>query len=398
MRKRGILYVIFLIVFVYPISAVDIFPTSLSVELNISSTYNITVNNTNSGQNANITQINITFPSSFTFIEDSKGTNALFESFVNTSNVLSWTNSSGYLINGSEWKYFWFNAIASALGDYNITVTGVNVTGAFFYNISISVNDVTNPSISFVDPTPSDDSELSQSYIPVNVTAIDNVAIDTITIELYNETGIIDSKTNSSSPFFFNFTNLANGTYRIDATTNDTSGNEDFKNRRTIILGTTVICVQNWNCTKWSECLGEIQIRSCVDFNTCGNETGKPSENQTCTLIRCVPNWNCGEWLPEKCPKNETQIRSCTDSNNCNNETGKPDETQSCIYKKSLTWLYIILTAILGIILIVFLVIFLRGRKQSSEIQPSGYQQYPTYPRSPPSPPSSKDYQQSPGY
>ena len=79
----------------------------------------------------------------FNFSVDTNGTDASDVAFSNTSTVLSWTNSSGYVINGSENKSFWFNATAYTPGTYNISVTTLNVTGAFTSNISITVNDVT---------------------------------------------------------------------------------------------------------------------------------------------------------------------------------------------------------------------------------------------------------------
>ncbi|GAJ12772.1 unnamed protein product, partial [marine sediment metagenome] len=126
MKKRGILYIMLFLLSLYIVSSITILPTSFSAEIYEITTYNISVDNTNIGQDANITQVDITIPSSFTFVEDSNGTDALFESFSNTSTVLSWTNSSGYLINGSELKYFWFRANASILGSYDITVTSFN--------------------------------------------------------------------------------------------------------------------------------------------------------------------------------------------------------------------------------------------------------------------------------
>lgn len=353
----------------YIVSSITITPVFFSIEVNVSSLFNITVDNTNPGQNANITEVDITIPSSFTFVADSNGTDALFESFSNTSNVLSWTNSSGYLINGSKSKSFWFNAIAPAFGNYNITVTSVNATGPFSENISITVEDTTKPLISFKSPTPLDGVTIPQSYIPVNITASDNIAIDKIIIELYNETGNMNiSQTSSTSPFFYNFTNLDNGTYRIYATVNDTSGNEDSPSRRTIILGTTPLCIANWTCTAWSECVNNTQTRTCTDENSCGTLTGKPSETQSCTA--CTPDWNCTEWLPEECPTNETQIRTCTDLNNCGVATGKPSETQSCTYGKNLMWLYITIVIVIILIIagIVFAIFYFKGKKQPQEV------------------------------
>ena len=126
--------------------------TSYSINEDVGFIYNISVNNTDAGQTANITQVNITFLSNtFSFIASSNGTDAA-STFTNTSSVLSWTNTSTYLINGSQWKYFWFNATASTPGNYNITITTVNGTQAYYYNISVRVNDTTAPVVAIVTP------------------------------------------------------------------------------------------------------------------------------------------------------------------------------------------------------------------------------------------------------
>jgi len=97
------------------------------------------------------------------------------------------------------------------------------------------------PNITFISPTPNDGSNLSQDYIEVNVSALDDIGIDTITIYLYNNSGDLeDSQTSGSSPFFYNFTGLNDGTYLINASVNDTSGLLNWTDdTRTITLDTT---------------------------------------------------------------------------------------------------------------------------------------------------------------
>ncbi len=52
------------------------------------------------------------------------------------------------------------------------------------------------------------------------------------------------------------------------------------------------MCIQNWNCSGWSSCLSNSQTRTCSDLNNCGNNTGKPSESQSCTLASYIElNW-----------------------------------------------------------------------------------------------------------
>ncbi len=333
-------------------SAHEISPSLFSINEDVSHLYNITVNNTDAGQSANITQVHIILPGSFIFIQNSNGTNS-FCTFTNTSNILSWENSIVYVINGDEWKYFWFNATASAPGEYNITVATLNVTGMFFSNISIEVNDTTPPLINFDTPTPSHNSNISQSYITTKVEASDNLAIDKIIIYLYNSTDLIDFGIGSSSPFSKNFTELSYGTYYINSTANDTSGNIDITSTRKITL--SAVCVSDWsNCTNWSDCINGTRTRTCTDVNNC-NSSLKP-ETMNCTLM-CIPQWQC-EWT-SKCMENGTRTRTCTDVNNCNDTYNKPSEVISCEYKEGIdiNWLFYAIVAVI----VFFIIIIIRA-------------------------------------
>ena len=213
--------------------------TSYSVDEDVGFIYNITVNNTDTTETANITQVNITIPNTFTFLADSNGTDAGTHTFTNTSTVLSWDNDG--LVMNLTWKYFWFNATASTPGSYNLTISTTNSTGTETTNISVTINDTTDPStIEFVSPTESDNSNLSQSNIAINVTAEDNGVIDTIIARLFNSTSDqINSSTSSTSPLFINFTGLSDGVYYFNATVNDTYGNSNSTSTRTLTLDTT---------------------------------------------------------------------------------------------------------------------------------------------------------------
>ena len=384
-----------LLLFIFTLSFINayvILPESFTVEINETTTYNITFNNTGV-TNLGIMTLTFHIPESFTFIVDSWGTNSHDDqsSFNNGSDFVLWENVS-YLINGEESANFWFDVNTSNLGKYNLTLE-VLPDGAedFDYNISIEVIDSTNPTISFKIPTPSDDSIISNNpNIPVNITADDNVAIDTITIELYNGTTLLDSQTNNTSPFFYNFTNLANETYKIIAKVNDTFGNE-VSLERTITIGPQP-CISDWFCPMWTpnECLiNTNQTRTCTDLNDCVTKTDTPDEIRTCIQkSSCTSDWNCTSWNPIICPEDGTQTRTCTDSNNCSNETGKPSESQLCILesvenlgeetdegieksvKKSKGFSIIIGTIIVIIIIVVGLIFYFKKKNsQNLELQ-----------------------------
>ncbi len=75
-----------------------------------------------------------------------------------------------------------------------------------------------------------------------------------------------------------------------DCGTCDTSSDEnvvssdDIMNERASSTGNVVssICVPNWECGGWSECVEGSQSRDCSDTNVCGVEEGKPAISQSC--------------------------------------------------------------------------------------------------------------------
>ena len=119
---------------------------------------------------------------------------------------------------------------------YNVTVCDIvaqcNATDT--YTITI---DTTPPDINFTNPT-TQTGNYSQNYILANVTATDGT-LDTIIIYLYNTTDLVNSSTSSTSPYNINFSNLPDETYYLNATANDTVGNENQTETRTITLDTS---------------------------------------------------------------------------------------------------------------------------------------------------------------
>ena len=210
--------------------------TSYNVAEDAGFIYNISINNSDLGQDANITQVNITFSSSvFLYVPGvGNGTTLINYSFENTSTTLSYSNFTYYLINGSDGSvlnYIWFNATASTPGNYNISVMTLNSTGAFYSNISVSVNDTTAPSsISFANPVETDGTNISRNNIQVNVSGTDNGVIDKIIIRLYNSSqDLINTSISSAgvASYYINFTGLSDGVYRFNSTINDTYGNSN---------------------------------------------------------------------------------------------------------------------------------------------------------------------------
>lgn len=130
---------------------------------------------------------------------------------------------------------------------------------------------------------------------------------------------------------------------------------------------TTCTCEQMWQCSPWSQCMRGIQIRSCIDTKFCNNNTGKPTESQTCG-IACTTNWQCTNWTPEECPKDKLQKRTCTDTTNCGTIEKKPDERKSCTYIPNVTWL-IVLISLIVVIMIVSTIFIIKKRIKQKNIK-----------------------------
>jgi len=104
-------------------------------------------------------------------------------------------------------------------------------------NRTFTVDTIT-PDIDFITPT-TESGYHSQNYIEANVTSTEPNP-DTLTINLYNSTGLYDSNVSTNvSQQFYNFTSVPDGIYYLNATINDTIGHENFTETRTIILDTT---------------------------------------------------------------------------------------------------------------------------------------------------------------
>lgn len=240
-KSLFLLLIISLMLFIGLVFAVSPLETSVSptsAENGTETLWNITITN-NGNAGVNFTQVNITAPSNVTVDVLSNGTSAKGDTKLDiNTNTLSWTNNT-YLVLNDSTEYFWINATGTFPGDYNVTISTLDTNSKTnSTNLTVTItSDTTNPSINYKSPTPENDAEISQDYIPVNLTATDSSGIDTITIYLYNSTGLESSQTSSSSPFFNNFTGLTDEeTYKINATANDTLGNEASLNTRTITI------------------------------------------------------------------------------------------------------------------------------------------------------------------
>ena len=72
-------------------------------------------------------------------------------------------------------------------------------------------------------------------------------------------------------------------------------------------LNQTNGCIENWNCTEWSGCIGNERTRNCNDLNDCGTTVNKMIEIESC---ECVEEWECTNW--SKCYEGD-KVRVCSD-------------------------------------------------------------------------------------
>ncbi len=220
---------------------------------------NVTVNNTDNSIVANITQVNITMPSTLTMVKFSNATTVPIasnpHSFVNSSTVLSWMNNTMSLfanlsiLGNFTYHSFWFNMSASTPGAYNITVTTLNATQAYTTNLTLIVNDTTTPGfVEYVSPTPGNNSYLSSSSINVTTSIVDNGVVGVVIARLFNSTGVqVNSSTNLQTVGALNhsvlFSGHADGIYFFNVSVNDTfTSSENFNSSvlRTVTIDTVV--------------------------------------------------------------------------------------------------------------------------------------------------------------
>jgi hypothetical protein len=188
-------------------STVTFFKDSLNPQINI--TYPL-----NQNYNVNVSKLNYTASdASLNTCWYSLNLGVTNVTISNCANLTGLTSAEGSNI----WKVY----ANDSLGNQNSS----SVT--FF-------KDTVIPLIQFASPT-TETGNYSQNSISANVTASD-INLQIVTIYLYNSSGLVTSAASTST----DFTNLADGTYYLNATVTDISGNINATETRTILLDTTL--------------------------------------------------------------------------------------------------------------------------------------------------------------
>jgi hypothetical protein len=202
-------------------------PSVLSVDEDVGFVYKINVANTDTGTSANITQVDITLPSSFVFLAGSNNTNASSHTFTNTSNVLTWENDG--LVMNETTKYFEFNATAFTPGDYNFTIDTTNSTTTITSNVSVTINDKTPPEVLESSITSPVSNSNHSDTLTLSVNVIDNLGVEAV---IFNLTNASISQTYSASSAGgntwttpLNTNDFSNGFYNLTVYANDSAGN-----------------------------------------------------------------------------------------------------------------------------------------------------------------------------
>jgi hypothetical protein len=144
---------------------------------------------------------------------------------------------------------------------YNATAcdeTKCNSTGT--YTIIL---DTTSPEISLESPT-LDSANINVRYIQANISATDT-NLNIIAVYLYNSSyELIDAATNVTSPFFYNFSGLSDGTYYLNATANDTAANRVATKTNTYVMDSSA---PRANYAGGTESSGAYRNRTWININ-----------------------------------------------------------------------------------------------------------------------------------
>ncbi len=210
--------------------------------------YNVTINATDLYSNTNATEyvtirIDNTAPVvTFVPLTPANNTN-LSQSWVyvnvttneeTVSAIVDWNGTYYAMTQGSSTNWY-RNMTGLSNGSYayrvyvNDSVNNTGSTGTM--NVTI---DTSAPAITFVTPTPPNDSNLSQNWAYINITSNEPIISAVI-----NWNGTFYSLTQSSSTNWFrNMTVLGNGTYTYNVSANDTINNTGISETRNLTIDT----------------------------------------------------------------------------------------------------------------------------------------------------------------
>lgn len=240
------------------ITRTDYTTNSFNFNEDLSLAYNFTINATiasiaNSQAN-NITQVNVTLPSSFVLLTNStnssQGTGST-SGFSISGSVLSWINATAGIINVTVTtgvnQTFGFNATALTPGIYNLTIVVTNWSNTYNRNLTVYINDTTLPALYLENISlPLLHRVNVSGTIRLNVSVADNSIINSVRFNITNSSGSVSiiNATNPDSIYWngtMNTANFADGVYNLTVIANDTygAGNINDSARIEIVIDNT---------------------------------------------------------------------------------------------------------------------------------------------------------------
>ena len=163
---------------------------------------------------------------------------SVIEVNLNTTNV-SLMNASGAILRSNltvanQSFYINFTGLDDGMYFVNATVNDSAGNRNISFGTRTVVIDTSVPVPSFISPSDTNGGNLSRGYVLANV-SVSDINLQEIIIRLFNSTRAeVNTSSSSSSPLFANFTGLAEGTYYLNATANDSAGNKNYTETRTL--------------------------------------------------------------------------------------------------------------------------------------------------------------------
>ena len=158
-----------------------------------------------------------------------------------TDGNLSGVYYINYSYNNGPWQQVFGNSTSVLINqEGNLTLryyavdNAGNVEGTNTVYVAL---DTVYPLIEFTTGTELDNSFVSQNWIFANV-SVTEVNEDTITFDLYNSSGLVNSTSSIVGARTINWTGLADGIYYYNVTVNDSVGNTNYTETRMITLDT----------------------------------------------------------------------------------------------------------------------------------------------------------------
>lgn len=262
----------------------------------------------------------IGYNSSYIKYTDEKNLSTITDSGFITFNVtntslLELANITKVVLRG---EYDYRNISPIGTNEYNSIGIYTRDTGAYYAPYlqvvyTESASDTTSPRLNF--STNSTNGTWNRSNIYANFNASDETALSNITVFVYNGSVLYQSNTTTTSPANYNYTSLSNGTYYLNATAKDSSGNSDSSATNTIVIACPPVWVTtaygvwaNLTCTASKE---RNQTQNATQYDSWGCYGSQNSTLYNYTTVNSWRNTSPSAWNNFSCVSaNSTYYRN----------------------------------------------------------------------------------------